>query len=1051
MENYHWRILLVDDDEDDYFLVSEMLGRARREMFSLEWASSFSAGHEALQRDEFDAVLVDYDLGERTGVDLIRAAISFGYHAPMILLTGMGSYQVDLEAMQAGAADYLEKKELNPGYLERSIRYAIERKRNETERERLLEENRRQRELLQKLFDRIPVMITLYRPDLQRFQFNPAFERTLGWTAEDARQPGVDMMEKFYPDPAYRREVAAFMAALTEGWRDFRVTTRDGAVVESSWSNIRLSDDTQVGIGIDLRERKQAERALRENRAYLQLTTEAGEIGLWDWDVKNGLVTWDARCRALFGVPAEGEVSEESFSSVAHPEDREKIITRLRAYSRQRETFEIEFRIRRPDGTVRWLNLRGRSALGESGQPSRVSGIVLDMTNRKQTEQELAEALEQVLFERNRLLAVMEALPVGVAICDDLGGVLQTNHAYELLWGGRFPETRSVADYAAFKAWWMDTGRPVEPDEWASARAVRDGETVLGQNLKIERFDGTRAYVLNGAAPVYDSQGKIVGSAVAILDITDLKRREQDAEFLAELGNRLLSIQEPEEVFRVVGAAVGQYLQAYSCYLSEEDQQTFEPVIREGYRRGAAPLNAPFPLDIFPPPVVNALQEGRKVVVDDTARHPFTRSNYKATFAPANLEAFFLLPRLVQGEWVGSLSVEMDRSYRWQINEIELLQTVANLAWLAVDNTRTQQSRKTAEERFRVALQNSPIVVFTQDLDLCYSWIHNPRPIFSVARILGKTDAELLEPEAAAVLTEPKRIVLQTGQSLRRELRYRIGDEIVVYDLWVEPLRTRTGEIIGLTGAAMDITELRRLEAAQVEQAARVEVQQRLIQQREQERLDLARDLHDGPLQEITAIIFGLAEAMEMAEKGPRLEKLAWVKDTLRSLAQEIRSFCNELRPPALAPFGLEKAIRSHVHEFGNRYRAIRIHLDLFQDGQTLPEDTRMALFRIYQEVLNNIARHSRARDVWITLGINDRTAVLEIWDNGAGFQVPQDWVEQARSGHFGLIGMFERAEAIHAAVELDSGPGQGTRVRVTVDRAASGQPGVESFSAAPA
>ena len=84
-----------------------------------------------------------------------------------------------------------------------------------------------------------------------------------------------------------------------------------------------------------------------------------------------------------------------------------------------------------------------------------------------------------------------------------------------------------MSDYAAYKARWADTGRPVQPEEWASARAVQHGETVVNQELQIQRFDGTRAYVLNSAAPIRDADGRIIGCAVAIRDITEHKQAEE--------------------------------------------------------------------------------------------------------------------------------------------------------------------------------------------------------------------------------------------------------------------------------------------------------------------------------------------------------------------------------------------------------------------------------------------------------------------------------------------------------------------------------------------
>ena len=96
-------------------------------------------------------------------------------------------------------------------------------------------------------------MIAISDPNLKTCRFNRALRETLGWTEEDAS--GGDIMALCYPNPGYRAMVGRFMQSLEPGWRDFALTAKDGSLVESSWANIRLSDDTRVGIGIDIRER----------------------------------------------------------------------------------------------------------------------------------------------------------------------------------------------------------------------------------------------------------------------------------------------------------------------------------------------------------------------------------------------------------------------------------------------------------------------------------------------------------------------------------------------------------------------------------------------------------------------------------------------------------------------------------------------------------------------------------------------------------------------------------------------------------------------------
>ncbi|MBV5328323.1 MAG: PAS domain S-box protein [Chlorobium sp.] len=160
--------------------------------------------------------------------------------------------------------------------------------------------------------------------------------------------------------------------------------------------------------------------------------------------------------------------------------------------------------------------------------------ILCDISETRQAEEELRQqtaalvaAHAKMEHEQRLLAAVMEALPIGVAITDPLGGTIQTNAAYEQIWGGPRPETRSVEDYSTYKAWLDDTGKPVAPEEWASALAIRKGEATVGQMIRLQRFDNSEIFVINSASPVYDSEGNIVGSAVAIQDVTELKRTEQ--------------------------------------------------------------------------------------------------------------------------------------------------------------------------------------------------------------------------------------------------------------------------------------------------------------------------------------------------------------------------------------------------------------------------------------------------------------------------------------------------------------------------------------------
>jgi diguanylate cyclase (GGDEF)-like protein len=121
------RVLLVEDDEDDYILTRDKLMEIPEHHWEIVWASSYKQGLEAIRKNEWEAILVDYRLGERDGIEFVRDAQARGCWAPIIILTGHGALEVDHAAMRAGAMDYLEKGQITGPLLERSLRYAVER------------------------------------------------------------------------------------------------------------------------------------------------------------------------------------------------------------------------------------------------------------------------------------------------------------------------------------------------------------------------------------------------------------------------------------------------------------------------------------------------------------------------------------------------------------------------------------------------------------------------------------------------------------------------------------------------------------------------------------------------------------------------------------------------------------------------------------------------------------------------------------------------------------------------------------------------------------
>jgi two-component system sensor histidine kinase DegS len=210
-------------------------------------------------------------------------------------------------------------------------------------------------------------------------------------------------------------------------------------------------------------------------------------------------------------------------------------------------------------------------------------------------------------------------------------------------------------------------------------------------------------------------------------------------------------------------------------------------------------------------------------------------------------------------------------------------------------------------------------------------------------------------------------------------------------------------------------------------------IQRRLLEYREQERQAMARDLHDGPVQDLSSLLFNVQFAKD-AIPDPRVQvELEQIALGLKSSIQNLREMINEMRPPSLIRFGLAKAMNVFLEEFRDKHPEIQLKTSLRMDEDRLSEPGRLNLFRILQEALFNAVRHADSRKISVSLRCANHQIILEIQDRGKGFALSNNLSEYSASGHFGLVGMKERAEALNGRLEIQTTPRRGTTIRVTV------------------
>jgi len=269
-----------------------------------------------------------------------------------------------------------------------------------------------------------------------------------------------------------------------------------------------LQDDTVIWVARDITERKQAEELLRESEARLRVALHAANMGVWDWEIATGKVTWSDKVESLFGLaPGSFAGSYEAFLHCVYPEDRNVVNQVVQSAITAGTGYEVEHRILKPDGTIRWVGGKADLLRDENGRVVRLTGVVMDISDRKQAEEELRHSQE-------RLQSFFEATFEGVVIHEG-DKILDVNPAAEAMYGYSTKEM---------------IGQSVQEIIATNSHEVLEGESCLSCDRPYEAIgqkkDGTTFVTqLSSKNIVYRGQrARVVG----IRDITLAKLAQQE-------------------------------------------------------------------------------------------------------------------------------------------------------------------------------------------------------------------------------------------------------------------------------------------------------------------------------------------------------------------------------------------------------------------------------------------------------------------------------------------------------------------------------------------
>jgi two-component system sensor histidine kinase UhpB len=302
--------------------------------------------------------------------------------------------------------------------------------------------------------------------------------------------------------------------------------------------------------------------------------------------------------------------------------------------------------------------------------------------------------------------------------------------------------------------------------------------------------------------------------------------------------------------------------------------------------------------------------------------------------------------------------------------------------------------------------------------------------------LIGRSVFEIIDERDHDVLRE----TLRGGAGENRDLRLRRQDGGTVWATFSASPIVERGRDAGAVCLVSDITARKQAEEdlsraeqrfALVAQTRLEALSRRLVHAQEDERGRIARELHDDIGQTLTAVVLGLEATLRACTCGASASRHFQDTRTAVELAMEqIRAICLGLRPSILDDFGLPAALRWYLDDQAQK-TGIAIHFSATAPAGRPSSDVETACFRIMQEALTNIVRHSHAIDVWVTLQHDDDWVVLSIRDDGVGFDiVTMLKVPSHRSG-LGLVGMQERVRLLGGTFEITSLPGEGTEIRV--------------------
>jgi len=881
----------------------------------------------------------------------------------------------------------------------------------------------------------------------------------------DENTLGIHVSNFFVPEEINRVQESCKLTlnGITPHNIEYQLLRKDGtsfpAIVSS---NLIIKNGKTVGLrGVitDISVQKHSEKVLRENELFLKETQQIARVGSYSLDIIEDKWSSSDVLDAIFGIDPDFEKTTLSWNSIIHPDWQKPMLEYfIQDVIGKKHRFDKTYLIiRQNDKAERWVHGVGELRFDANSQPIKMIGSIQDITEKQQSDDNIKHLARLYAFQSQINQAIIKSKN-RQELFDTICSVAIDYGNFRMCWIGiSNPETKTLEPIASagYVDGYLDNFRITVADDnnelakGPTGRAFRERKEVFCNNISTDPMmlpwkqnALNRGYFSSFSTPVCIND-KPIGTLTLYASETNFFK-DDEQKLLIEIAENIsfaLDVFETETKRKLAEISlensrnelktIYDFAPVMMCVLDDTAKITFaNKAINKLITAPVDPFNMGRPGNVIG--CLNALTDPRGCTYGKNCEKCVLRNAILDTIKTGKVhQNIEYSSKLQEGQDTKEISLLASTALIKQGDRKSVLLCFHDIT----HRKHTEEALRKSETLLRSIIDNSPFEIWARD-EHNIGILENRQLINNFGTILGipiQTDPRINKADAKRWV-EANRLAY-AGKVINEEIEYIINNERHHLQQIIFPIKDE--EItLGVVGFNIDITEQKKASISLKESQQDLKKFANHLQTiREGERVNLAREIHDDLGQILIAIKIDLGLLKNSIKKSlpdkisssfiSKFDSLAaLVDDTLASA----RRIMTDLRPEVLDLIGFVETVTQYLGAFEKRTK-ISCELQIEVESTRLTSSQAVALFRIVQEAMNNIAKHALCSKVNLSLTRKNDNLILEIVDNGVGF----DSNKVSRTDSYGLMGMKERVYLLEGELIIKSEIGKGTTIKVII------------------